>query len=136
VPRIPASLESLDEVAGYILALADSAGLPAARAHRLRLAADELATNIVVHGYQATRGELGVEGGVDEDSVWIRLEDDAEPFDPRDGLQTPEQDVPVSCRRVGGLGVYLALTALDGYSYERVAGRNISTLRIRRDGDK
>ncbi|WP_214412401.1 ATP-binding protein [Sphaerisporangium fuscum] len=136
MPRIPASLESLDEVAGYIRALADRAGLPAARAHRLRLAADELATNIVVHGYRDTQGELAVEGGVDGETVWVRLEDDARPFDPRDGLQAPDQDLPVSCRRIGGLGVYLALTALDGYTYERVAGRNISTLRIRRDGAK
>ncbi|WP_424529863.1 ATP-binding protein [Sphaerisporangium viridialbum] len=134
MPRIPASLEALDEVAGYVHALAERAGLPATRAHRLRLAADELATNIVVHGYRNTKGELGVEGGVEEESVWLRFEDDAQPFDPRDGLQTPEQDVPVAQRRIGGLGVYLALTALDGFTYERVAGRNISTLRIRRDG--
>ncbi|MFC4589456.1 ATP-binding protein [Sphaerisporangium corydalis] len=134
MPRIPASLEALDEVAGYVLALAERAGLPAPRAHRLRLAADELATNIVVHGYRETGGVLAVEGGVEDEAVWIRFEDEARPFDPRAGLQRPDQDIPVAQRRIGGLGVFLALTALDGFTYERVAGRNISTLRILRDG--
>ncbi|WP_248962187.1 ATP-binding protein [Sphaerisporangium perillae] len=134
MPRISASLDSLDQVAGYVLTLAERAGLPSCLTDRLRLAADELATNIVVHGYGEAGGEFAVEGGMDGDSVWVRFEDDARPFDPRAGLRCPEYGVPFGQRRIGGLGVYLALTAVDGFTYRRVAGRNISTLRILRDG--
>ncbi|MFC4530155.1 ATP-binding protein [Sphaerisporangium dianthi] len=134
MPRIPASLSSLDQVADYVLALAERAGLSSGLAERLRLAADELATNIVVHGYGEAGGAFAVEGGMDGESVWIRFEDDARPFDPRAGYRRPEYGLPFAQRRIGGLGVYLALTAVDGFTYRRVAGRNISTLRILRDG--
>ncbi|MEV8630497.1 ATP-binding protein [Streptosporangium sp. NPDC051023] len=134
MPRISASLESLDQVAGYVLTLAERAGLVPTLKDRLRLAADELATNIVLHGYGEAGGEFVIEGGVDDDCVWIRFEDDARPFDPRAGFRYPEHETPLAQRRIGGLGVYLALTALDGFDYRRVAGRNISTLRILRDG--
>ncbi|WP_449064140.1 ATP-binding protein [Planomonospora algeriensis] len=132
MPRIPASLESLDVVARYIGSLAERAGLTPATAYRLRLAADELVTNVITHGYRGREGELHLEGGVDRDTVWVRFEDDAPPFDPRAGLRPPEWKVPVAERRIGGLGVFLALTALDGFTYELVSGRNRSTLLVRR----
>ena len=128
---LPASLASLDEVAGYIRALADQAGLPARDAHRLRLAADELVTNIVVHGDADREGSLILDGGVDREQVWLRIQDEGEPFDPRTGLRPPEDGVPLSDRRIGGLGIYLALSPLDDFRYELTAGRNTSTLVVR-----
>ncbi|WP_328537669.1 ATP-binding protein [Streptomyces sp. NBC_00344] len=126
--RIPATIESLDEVAAFVLELGAEAGLPETALYRLRLAADELATNIVMHGYQDRTGEISVAGGIEEDRVWVRFEDDAEAFDPRQGMRPPALDVPLEEREIGGLGVYLAFTAVDSFDYELVSGRNVSTL--------
>jgi serine/threonine-protein kinase RsbW len=133
MPCLPASLESLKEVARYVRALADRAGLTTRDEHRLRLAADELVTNIVVHGYEDGEGSLLLEGGVDPDPerVWLRIHDEGRPFDPREGVRQPEYGVPPAERRIGGLGIFLALSSLDDFSYERVGGRNTSTLVIR-----
>ncbi|MFC8421947.1 ATP-binding protein [Streptomyces sp. NPDC057236] len=128
VIRIPAALGALDRVAAFVLGLGERAALPASALYRLRLAADELTTNIVMHGYRGAPGEITVDGGIDPDQVWVRFQDDAPAFDPRQGLRPPALDQPLAERRIGGLGVYLAFTAVDGFAYDLVAGRNVSTL--------
>ncbi|MEU0661365.1 ATP-binding protein [Streptomyces lavendulocolor] len=130
--RIPARLACLDRVAEFVLGLGARAALPESALYRLRLAADELATNIVMHGYRGTAGEISVDGGIDPDQVWVRFEDDAPAFDPRQGMRAPALDVPLAERQIGGLGVFLAFTAVDSFEYELVAGRNVSTLVMRR----
>ncbi|MEV7775711.1 ATP-binding protein [Kitasatospora sp. NPDC086791] len=130
--RIVATLTSLEEVARFCHELAERAGLAPEAAYRLRLATDELATNVVMHGYRGSEGELRLAGGMDEDTVWIRLEDDAPPFDPAAGCKPPTPDVPLSQRTIGGLGIHLALTALDDFSHRYADGHNRSTLVMRR----
>ncbi|MFC8914618.1 ATP-binding protein [Streptomyces sp. WAC05374] len=130
--RIPARLACLDRVAEFVLGLGARAALPESSVYRLRLAADELATNIVMHGYRGAAGEISVDGGIDPDQVWVRFEDDAPAFDPRQGMRPPALDVPLAERQIGGLGVFLAFTAVDSFEYELVAGRNVSTLVMRR----
>ncbi|MFF9175706.1 ATP-binding protein [Streptomyces sp. NPDC014793] len=130
--RIPADLESLDLVAGFVLELGRSGRLSDSETYRLRLAADELATNIVMHGYRGASGDICVEAGIAPDRVWVRFVDDAPAFDPRGGMKSPDLEMPLARRAVGGLGVFLALTAVDRFDYELVAGRNVSTLTIRR----
>ncbi len=48
---VPATLDSLAEIAAFVLAAADDAGLGRQARYRLRLAVDELATNTIIYGY-------------------------------------------------------------------------------------
>ncbi|WP_399895515.1 ATP-binding protein [Streptomyces sp. BBFR51] len=130
--RVAATLDSLEPVSDFVLSLGERARLPESSLYRLRLAADELATNIVLHGYHGESGEITVEGGIDPGEVWVRFQDDAPAFDPRQGMRAPALDVPLAQREIGGLGVFLAFTAVDVFAYELVAGRNVSTLVMRR----
>ncbi|MFJ9216996.1 ATP-binding protein [Streptomyces sp. NPDC102383] len=130
--RVPASIDALEPVSDFVLGLGKQARLPESSLYRLRLAADELATNIVLHGYRGDPGEITVDGGVDPSDVWVRFQDDAPAFDPRQGMRAPALDVPLAQREIGGLGVFLAFTAVDTFEYELVAGRNVSTLVMRR----
>jgi anti-sigma regulatory factor (Ser/Thr protein kinase) len=131
---LPATLESLEEVAHYALELAGRAGLCAEASYRLRLAADELATNVVMHGYRGGEGELRISGGLNEWTVWLRLEDDAPCFDPGADRPPPDPELPLSQRPIGGLGIHLALTALDAFSHRYTDEHNSVTLVIRRPG--
>jgi anti-sigma regulatory factor (Ser/Thr protein kinase) len=131
--RLPAELTSLEQVARCVLEHAERAGLSAEAAYRLRLAVDELATNVVMHGYRGRPGELRLSTGTDQQTAWVRLEDDAPCFDPSAGCLLPHAELPLSQRPVGGLGIHLALTALDGFSHSYTDGHNTSTLVIRRD---
>ncbi|CAL9672237.1 ATP-binding protein [Streptomyces sp. NPDC059409] len=130
--RVPATTDALEPVSDFVIHLARQARLPESSLYRLRLAADELATNIVLHGYRGHSGEITVDGGIDPGEVWVRFQDDAPAFDPRHGMRAPALDVPLAQREIGGLGVFLAFTAVDTFAYELVAGRNVSTLVMRR----
>ena len=57
---VPGTLDSLAVIREYVKAAADEAGLDGRRAYRLQLAVDEIATNIVNHGYS----EAGITGSV------------------------------------------------------------------------
>lgn len=120
--------------AGRVLAdlvgrLAGDNGLGTAEAYRWRLAADELVTNIATHGYHGAPGPLHVEAGRDAGWVWLRLEDEAPPFDPREHCVAPNRDGEP---RLGGYGIFLAITGVDRFAYEHVGGRNRNTLSMRR----
>jgi anti-sigma regulatory factor (Ser/Thr protein kinase) len=123
---VPAVLESLEAVSEFVKKAAATAALDERAAYRMRLAVVELVTNAISHGY----GEAGLSGMVDliaeldDRSVTITIEDTANPYDP---TQTPPPDelhLPLDQRKIGGLGVYLALQDVDSFRYERVGDRN------------
>lgn len=91
---------------------------------------DELATNIVTHGYRGGEGRITVLGRAGAGRARIVLEDAAPEFDPVAGCLPPATDLPPERRRIGGLGIHLALTSVDEFGYVRREGRNISTLTV------
>jgi anti-sigma regulatory factor (Ser/Thr protein kinase) len=127
--------ESLAKLRQYVTAAADSGGLSAAATHRLRLAIDEIATNIITHGYAAAaaRGFVEVSATISVDAVTISLDDTAIPFNPLEQPVPANLTEPLERRHEGGLGVYLALKSVDEFRYDRVGGHNRSSFVIRRD---
>ncbi|WP_241253535.1 anti-sigma regulatory factor [Streptomyces sp. W1SF4] len=130
---VPATVGALGEIAAFVLRLAGRAGLGKGATYRIRLAVDELATNIVMHGYRGGGGRITVRGRAGPDGVRIVIEDTAPAFDPVAGRLPPAPGIPPERRRVGGLGIHLALTSVDSYAYARRDGRNISTLTVKAD---
>jgi len=127
---VSASLRSLGQIACYVHTLAKQGNLPASAEYKLRLAADEIVTNIIMHGYRESPGEIQVSGGVEHDHVWLQVADQAPPFDPRTVHSGPQSNTPLMEMRLGGLGLFLALKAVDGFSYEFANGKNINRLTI------
>jgi anti-sigma regulatory factor (Ser/Thr protein kinase) len=108
-----------DELAALVADLARRGGLDHRQAYRLRLAADEITTNIAVHGYRGRPGAVRLCGGVAPDRVWLRVEDRAAPFDPRRRHRSAGP---------GGYGLLIVAAVLDALCYRHVAGRNRTTL--------
>ena len=125
---VPGTLDSLELIGKYVLATAAEAGLDKKAAYRLRLGVDEIATNIITHGYEETgqEGVVDVQAMIDDSKLTITLEDTAPAFDPLQHITpaTEEFAKPLEERGIGGLGVYLALDGTDEFLYERVDGRN------------
>ena len=134
---LPATLESLEPLVQYVLSAAAEAGLDRKASYRLRLAVDEIATNIITHGYADAHiaGDVVVNASVGDEQLVITLEDWAPPFDPRDQEAEPDHiDKPSHERPIGGLGVYLAFQSVDGleYEYRDNKNRNILTMNLTR----
>src|SRR5262249_45143777 len=81
---VPGNLDSLSIIGKYVLDAAKAANLDPKRSYRLRLAVDEIATNIVVYGYEGAgiEGSIAVRASIDDQALMIVIEDTAQPFDP------------------------------------------------------
>jgi serine/threonine-protein kinase RsbW len=134
---LPGILDSLSTIGHYVNTVALEAGLDKKAAYKLRLAVDEIATNIVVHGYEEAglSGEIVVLSKIDQDTLTITLEDTSGPFDPR-GLGRPDHiDKPVHERPIGGLGIYLTIESVDKFDYEYINNHNRNIFVVKRPSD-
>jgi len=121
-----------DEVAAIVGELAARTGLSSRDAYRLRLAADEIVTNVVMHGYRGGGGVVDLTAGADPEWVWLRIEDDAPPFDPAACAAVRYRHEDPLRGTIGGHGLFLAMQSVDDFSYEHTGGRNRNLLRLRR----
>lgn len=133
---VPGTLDSLGAIADYVITAAAKAGLDKSKSYKLRLAVDEIATNIIIHGYEeaSIKGTVDLQAEVDEKSLTISIEDTGRQFDPFTKLAGEEENIPLPLadRPIGGLGVYLAIQGVDKFFYERLGDRNRNTFVVNR----
>ncbi len=129
-------LESLKVISDYITVVSTQAQLEKKKAYKLRLAVDELTTNIIIYGYQNTnqRGVIKLQSEIDETVLKVIIEDTAPPFNPKENVPLAAQvlDKPLEDRPIGGLGIYLAIEGVDEFSYERIDDYNRMVLVVNR----
>jgi anti-sigma regulatory factor (Ser/Thr protein kinase) len=100
------------------------AGADEAACLALKLAVDEVFSNVVEHGAAAAAGghvAVSVEGTTGE--LLVTVVDDGKPFDPN---TVPAVDAAADWqeRRIGGLGWHLVRQAVDEVRYRREGDRN------------
>ena len=102
--------------------------------YKLRLAVDEIATNIIQHGYAAAglTGEITCCAELDDHHLMIALEDSGLAYDPLKQNPVNSLEQPLTQRPMGGLGIYLAINSVDDFQYERVGDRNRDIFIVRR----
>lgn len=131
---VPGEIDSLEVISDYVAQAAASAGLDEKASYRLHLAVDEIATNIIAHGYAKSGGggvlKLWVE--IEDETLTVWIEDTGQAYDPSLYRRPDDLDLPPDQRPVGGLGVYLALRSVDEFLYERVGNRNRHMLAVNR----
>ncbi len=126
---VPGNLDALELISDYIMSAAQVAGLEKKATYNLRLAVDEIATNIIIHGYEEAGkdGMVEIKGILDEQALTIVLEDTGEKYDPTQKPDQDDLDLPLEARQIGGLGVFLAIQSVDKFSYERIGEKNRNT---------
>ena len=131
---VPATLDSLGAIREYVDEAARAGGLERRVAYRLRLAVDEIATNIIMHGYDEANlhGVVELRAELDDQSLRIFIEDTGAAYDPTEYASPADMDLPLEDRQAGGLGVFLATKGVDEFHYERICGRNRHTFVVKR----
>jgi len=97
----------------------------------VELTAEELLLNVMKHAYHgdATRVVgLHIEL-ISSSEATLEVDDDGEPFDPRQ-LPGPDFDDILHGERVGGLGVHLVRSLAASLDYERIDNRNHVRVRV------
>ncbi|MFZ2096051.1 MAG: SpoIIE family protein phosphatase [Anaerolineales bacterium] len=127
---VPGRLNFLEKIRKYTMQAAKAAGLEKARAYKLSLAVDEIATNIINYGYRQAglEGLITIEADINEHALTITLDDTSGFFDPTLKPPPPPEyfNQPLEERQIGGWGVYLALQSVDEFYYHRSQDHNLN----------
>ena len=128
--RIPAKLEGMDVVLGFVSYLLDTNGCTPKARKQLRMAMEELYVNVALYAYSGGNGWAEVRGAVADGMATFQLIDGGAPFDP---LAKEDPDIQLSGeeRGIGGLGIFMVKNMVDEISYEYTDGCNRLTLRKR-----
>jgi anti-sigma regulatory factor (Ser/Thr protein kinase) len=127
----PARLRAFDQVKALIDEFAAMCELGSEDRHKLTLIVEELFTNTVNHGHRGD-SDAPVFITFEEDAGDVRLiyEDSAPQFDPLAAGRRTDVDSTIRERRVGGLGILIAIGLTDKVDYSYVEGRNRLCLRL------
>ncbi|MBI2378352.1 MAG: anti-sigma regulatory factor [Deltaproteobacteria bacterium] len=131
---LPGNLDSLTAVRDYVKTAAQAAGLDKKVTYRLVLAVDEVATNVVVHGYEEAglSGPVTISADLSSTALTLVLEDTGIEYDDTRRAAPKDLDKPIEEREIGGLGVFLAVEGVDEYTYQRIDGKNRRTFVMKR----
>ncbi len=126
--ELKSDLTELAKLADAADAFCDANQVPDPDRFAVQVALEEVATNIINHGYQDNHDHtFSIDLSTDAHGLTLVATDNAPAFDP---LATPEVDTnaPIEDREIGGLGVHLLKNLMQESSYERRGDQNVLTL--------
>lgn len=126
--NLESSLESLGQIERAVAAFGAEQRWPADLLFHVQLVLDELATNVIDHGYGASGHDFQIMVESKPEAVRIEVVDEARPFDPLEDAPQPGTDASLEEREVGGLGVHITKQLMDEMEYRRENGKNRLTL--------
>jgi anti-sigma regulatory factor (Ser/Thr protein kinase) len=123
---VAANTEQIPVISEFIEELMRTSGFDSKAIMDVQLAVEEACTNIALYAYPGREGYIHIEARVG-DRLLLKIEDNGTPFDPT-RHDAPSIEAEAEKRPIGGLGIYLIKTYVDGVSYEFKDGRNILRL--------
>jgi anti-sigma regulatory factor (Ser/Thr protein kinase) len=129
VLTLPAMMERLNEITGFVESTLLDEAVEGPDIYPLRLAVDEICTNIF--SYSRARVVTVVVETTQTD-LRVTISDDGIPFNPFT-VPPPDLDVGIDEREPGGLGIHLVRNCLDDLSYDYQKGKNILRMVRRRE---
>lgn len=126
---IPASAENLSKVFAFVEECLEEKACSRKMFLQIQMAVEEIFVNIASYAYQPESGtvKIGVEVQEEPLTAVITFLDHGIPYDPL-SRESPDLDIPIEERDVGGLGIYLVKEIMDDVSYEYRDGQNMLTL--------
>ncbi len=114
-------------ISRQVQAFCEQRGIDARRCYLAGLFMEEMAGNVVDHGFTKDKKNHTVDIRVvhKEDTVILRIKDDCKPFDPaeRAGIVDPE-DITKN------IGIRMVYSIADDISYQNILGLNVLTIRF------
>lgn len=125
-------VHQVPQLNAFVKDIAARNGLEKSAARRLQLAIEEVVVNIMDYAYSpGIAGDIVIEAFCNEKRMKFVVSDEGMAFDPT-AVKTPDLSQCVEDRPIGGLGIQLTRQMVDSLNYERIDGRNILTLRIKK----
>ncbi|MEP6672403.1 MAG: ATP-binding protein [Chthoniobacter sp.] len=129
--RLPADLREIERLNRVVRQFGDLHEVPSRVLYAVNLALDEVVTNVVRHGFDDPAGqEIEAQIVARSGEMTTEVIDMGRTFNPLD-MPPPNLDAPLSERTLGGLGIHLVRSLMDGLEYRRENGKNVLTMRKR-----
>ena len=128
--RMDLSVKSMEQVVSIARQIQDfclARGVDARRAYLSGLAMEEMAGNIVQHGFSKDKKRHSIDVRVvhKDDNIILRIKDDCVPFDPAEKQRMAEaEDV------MQNVGIRMVFRMAAEVQYRSVLGLNVLTIRI------
>jgi sigma-B regulation protein RsbU (phosphoserine phosphatase) len=124
-------IEQIGTLAPMLAQMEETPGFPADLLPKLDLVLDELLTNTISYGYtDGAEHWITIRLSWQPDELTVELEDDALPFNPLEQT-TPNLNIPLEERSIGGLGIHLVRHLTEQAEYQYRDGKNRLRLTIK-----
>jgi anti-sigma regulatory factor (Ser/Thr protein kinase) len=121
------SREAVGQVMEWFMTLLRRFELPERERGEAYLALDEIVTNIANYAYRLNEPRrIATTVTLEDSRLQVEVVDEGRPFNPLVHDADPV-DVSLEKRRIGGLGIRLAMHVVDEMHYKRKKGRNYLT---------
>jgi serine/threonine-protein kinase RsbW len=129
------SESDLPNLAPAVDTFADANTLSARSKMALNLVLEELVTNVFMHGAGPEGATVTVKAATVDARVEGEVRDDGRPFDPL-SRETPEIDLALEDREIGGLGIHMVRTMASELRYARQGGENVMRFALELEEDR
>jgi anti-sigma regulatory factor (Ser/Thr protein kinase) len=114
--QVAADVHKLAAIRQFVEESARGLGVEPSAIYDLVLAVNEMATNIVVHGYGGRQGAIELQLRRVGDAIEACLRDQAPLFDPT-RAPAPNLTLPLQKRPLGGVGIHVTRQLMDAMHY-------------------
>lgn len=119
-------ITEIQRLSSELLRFSEAAGLAPDTVGDIRLALEEVVSNICRYGYERDQsGRIEVRLQRWGEAIRIEVRDDGRPFNPLSEAPSPNLVRPFPEREVGGLGIYLVRRVMDQVAYRFEHGQNV-----------
>jgi serine/threonine-protein kinase RsbW len=125
--EVEGTMGNLPALQNFVEATLKLLGIVNPPAYDIKLAVDEITTNIVKHAYEKKVGRIWVTCYRRDGEFHVIVEDEGRPFDPS-RMPPPDLTSELEKRNIGGLGIYFVRRVMTRMSYEYRDGRNVVTM--------
>ena len=125
---VPNHLSETSRVKEHFDTFSEHYGIPKQVRLKMHVVFDELLTNIISYAYpDKNEHDIGIKVELSADRLKVSMVDDGIPFNPL-GVETPDTELPLEERKIGGLGIHLVRKMMDKVSYRRRIDKNVITV--------
>lgn len=123
---IPAKIECLEEVIGFIeeeLAATESSAKIRAM---INIAVEEIFVNIAHYAYEK-EGDATIGCAISGNTMTVTFTDSGHPYNPLE-KEDPDTAIDSRERSIGGLGIFITKKSMDNIQYQYKNGKNVLTI--------
>ena len=120
---IEARVDNLDKVLDFVNEALEQHNCPPDLQSQIDIVVEEIFVNIAHYAYEPEKGNVAISIATGEKFVAV-FDDTGKPYNPIEHT-VPDLNVPLSERKMGGLGILLVKQLMDEVTYAHVDNRNV-----------